>query len=698
MDQSGYADLINSTSENTDIVNISSSLTLSYANPFGILETDAGSNVIATNLTNGQVLIGSTGAAPVAANITGTTNQINIINGVGTITLSTPQNIDTAANVTFGQIIDSGLNQNVIVCTGLADNQLHSVTINNTNTNGTNNSLSFNSGTLTMASSMTQDLRTSATPTFANLIDSGLTASELVASNASKQLQSVTIANANGCNTKFLGSTLTTTMTQDLGTTGLPTFVSVALSGIADGDLLVIQPTTKHVIGIAASDGSLPIGSTSDGTYSAGNITGSSNISVTNGSHTITLDTAQNITTSSTPTFANIIDSGLTATRLVATNASKQLQSVTISNANGTNNSFSGSTLACTMTQDLQTSATPSFTGLNGNGILQYVIGTISQSLTTVTGSGTTFTSAMAGGLLIPAKGEATVIQTFNSATSLTVYKSQTIAAGSQYTIFYTLGSNGFAISPYGTMLLRTLGSGLQSTTGLTLQLVPNGGGGSYNVDIDTYNSPYTQPCNGRLQFTDNNFGANFSYFSKIQGADTNALQRLFQVSADKTVTTFNNILDTTTTGDANFAGTVTIGTGLLLPTSGGTPTLLDYYEEYIHTTTWSGPITTTGNTTVRIVRIGKNVTIQLPQFTGTGNNTNTKLLMNTNIPTQFRPSSDIAWESAWIIVMGANMIGEFRIFTSGQCAFNSQFGLGWTPNVLSNGTGIIQCFSYYLF
>jgi hypothetical protein len=52
--------------------------------------------------TNGQVLIGSTGAAPVLAALTGTANQITVTNGAGSITLATPQNIDTTAAPTFG--------------------------------------------------------------------------------------------------------------------------------------------------------------------------------------------------------------------------------------------------------------------------------------------------------------------------------------------------------------------------------------------------------------------------------------------------------------------------------------------------------------------------------------------------------------------------------------------------------------------
>jgi hypothetical protein len=51
--------------------------------------------------TNGQFLIGSTGNIPVLGTITGTANQIVATLGSGTITLSTPQNINVAATPTF---------------------------------------------------------------------------------------------------------------------------------------------------------------------------------------------------------------------------------------------------------------------------------------------------------------------------------------------------------------------------------------------------------------------------------------------------------------------------------------------------------------------------------------------------------------------------------------------------------------------
>jgi hypothetical protein len=52
-------------------------------------------------LTDGQLIIGSTGGDPVAASLTGTANQITVTNGVGQITLSTPQDIATTSSPTF---------------------------------------------------------------------------------------------------------------------------------------------------------------------------------------------------------------------------------------------------------------------------------------------------------------------------------------------------------------------------------------------------------------------------------------------------------------------------------------------------------------------------------------------------------------------------------------------------------------------
>ena len=66
---------------------------------------------------------------------------------------------------------------------------------------------------------------------------------------------------------------------------------------------------------------------------------------------------------------------------------------------------------------------------------LGYKTGTISQSSSTITGSGTTFTSSMVGSTLQYSDGSTATITGYTSATSLTVDKSKTVSSGTKYTI-----------------------------------------------------------------------------------------------------------------------------------------------------------------------------------------------------------------------------------------------------------------------
>jgi hypothetical protein len=56
-----------------------------------------------TSYTDGQILIGNTSGNTLAkTTLTGTSNQVVVTNGAGSITLSTPQSIGTASSVQFG--------------------------------------------------------------------------------------------------------------------------------------------------------------------------------------------------------------------------------------------------------------------------------------------------------------------------------------------------------------------------------------------------------------------------------------------------------------------------------------------------------------------------------------------------------------------------------------------------------------------
>jgi len=69
----------------------------------GTLAVGRGGLGITTTPTNGQIPIGN-GTTYVAAGITGTTNQITVTNGAGSITLSTPQSIGTGNDVQFNSL------------------------------------------------------------------------------------------------------------------------------------------------------------------------------------------------------------------------------------------------------------------------------------------------------------------------------------------------------------------------------------------------------------------------------------------------------------------------------------------------------------------------------------------------------------------------------------------------------------------
>jgi hypothetical protein len=81
--------------------------------------SSGGAIVEAAALTNGQLLIGSTGAAPVAANITqGATQGVTISNSAGSISLDTVQDIRTSASPTFVNVTLSGKTTGSVIFAG----------------------------------------------------------------------------------------------------------------------------------------------------------------------------------------------------------------------------------------------------------------------------------------------------------------------------------------------------------------------------------------------------------------------------------------------------------------------------------------------------------------------------------------------------------------------------------------------------
>jgi hypothetical protein len=250
--------------------------------PNSFVYGDASGNLGSTsNPTNGQLLIGSTGAIPAVATLTGTTNQVNVTTGAGSITLSLPQNIHAAATPIFSNLTLSALSINSFLTIGASGAFGSTASANNgelligstgalpvkSTITGTTNQVIVSNGAGSIMLSLPQNIHTAATPTFAGLTDTGLAANTFIYSGTSSLLTA----------------------------TAAPT----------NGQLLV------------GSTGAAPVAATLTGT--------TSQVIVTNGAGTITLSTPQSIATSSSPTFAALT---LTAALTVA-NGGTGLQSTT---------------------------------------------------------------------------------------------------------------------------------------------------------------------------------------------------------------------------------------------------------------------------------------------------------------------------------------------------------------------------------
>jgi hypothetical protein len=83
-----------------------------------VMVSSGGAIVEAAAMLDGQIMIGSTGNAPVVASISGTSNQVSVTGGAGSITLSLPQDIHSGASPVFLGLSLTGLTQGSVVFAG----------------------------------------------------------------------------------------------------------------------------------------------------------------------------------------------------------------------------------------------------------------------------------------------------------------------------------------------------------------------------------------------------------------------------------------------------------------------------------------------------------------------------------------------------------------------------------------------------
>ena len=104
-----YADLLNKSEISADEV-IIGNLILPNLSPDSVPYIDDQNTVQDRVLADGQVLIGQSGGPPINATLTGTSDEILITNGPGSITLSTPQPIGPSSDPSFHNLTVSTIN------------------------------------------------------------------------------------------------------------------------------------------------------------------------------------------------------------------------------------------------------------------------------------------------------------------------------------------------------------------------------------------------------------------------------------------------------------------------------------------------------------------------------------------------------------------------------------------------------------
>lgn len=178
----------------------------------------------------------------------------------------------------------------------------------------------------------------------------------------------------------------------EISVTNLTVTGNAQLTYLSPYQLLCLD-NNKNVTGKTLNDGQFLIGQTG-GSSTPATLTGSANIPVTLGPNSISIDTVQNIQTTSSPTFMTETLTGLNASQLVSTNGTKQLIS---SNLQGTTNQVNVSgqgtaTITLSTPQDIATSSSPTFVTetLSGLNALQMVASNGSKQLISSNLQGTT--------------------------------------------------------------------------------------------------------------------------------------------------------------------------------------------------------------------------------------------------------------------------------------------------------------------
>jgi len=146
-----------------------------------------------------------------------------------------------------------------------------------------------------------------------------------------------------------------------------------------------------------------------------------------------------------------------------------------------------------------------------------------------------------------------------------------------------------------------------------------------------------------------------------------------------------------TTSAQSNLivsATSVSTQVPILLPTTGGTPGNLSYYEQYNVTFTWTGIWATNPTNTVSMTRIGNVVTLTILSGIFNPNaSISAAITAVTTIPARMRPLGLIAGPIT-IIDNGSNNLGLLLVQTSGVLLVYTGYGAPYSGSSTSGGSG----------
>lgn len=177
-------------------------------------------------------------------------------------------------------------------------------------------------------------------------------------------------------------------------------------------------------------------------------------------------------------------------------------------------------------------------------------------------------------------------------------------------------------------------------------------------------------------------------------------------ISSRLTVGSWARVLSTTTatstsTGALVVSGGVGIGdalypTSLYLPTTGGTASNLNYYEETADGVYALGGAVTDQNLTVQYTKIGRIVMLSWNSFTHAASGVAAAMYTGAgSVPARFRPGEDV-WGYANVTDNSVtNMVGSIRVQTDGTILIYNGTGTGNFST--TNNVGINRCSISYL-